>query len=371
MRNSNLKIFITLIFFCCGTATYAGLPYSGLSADGDVPVINIVVAADGTGDCGTIAEALEKVPHPNTTIFVIFIKNGIYNEKINIDEDNVMLIGENRNETKIIYAEQKWIWHCRNNPDDPLPAVVNISGSDCILKNITIRNNWGALHKNDPLPKLDCDIENYEAKVKPNGHQYALMLDGDANRLIVLDCRIIADGADTFCPWNKESGMYYVKGTYFEGWTDFVCPRGDCFITDSEFFCRGGVAALWHDGSESKEKKFVIMNSSFDGADNFRLGRYTHDAQFIIINSTVSGKAADKNIYQAKPDVEWGHRVYYSGCKSESGKLDWLKDNFSESGYLPAPEKINAVWTFGGRWDPEKYIAENHLDKIPEFTGRK
>lgn len=368
MKNNIKKIFFALLFICCLKVNYAGL---GNDAKQNSPQINLVVAADGSGDCTSISEALERVSGPNASIFVIFIKKGIYREKINIDEDKVMLLGEDRDATCIIYAEQKWIWQCRNNPDDPLPAVVNINASDVILKNLTIRNNWGALHQNDPLPKLDCDIENYEARVKPNGHQYALMLKGDSNRLIVLDCNIIADGADTFCPWNKESGMYFVKNTYFEGWTDFVCPRGDCFITDSEFFCRGGSAALWHDGSASKEKKFVIVNSRFDGVDNFKLGRYSHDAQFIIVNSAISAKVSDKNIYQSKPDVYWGHRVYYSGVKSEGQKYSWMQDNFKESKYLPSPEIINAVWTFGGKWDPEKYISENNIMRINTSDLRK
>lgn len=365
MKLNTKLLFTAALLISINTMGYALSTYAFDSINSNPPAINLIVAADNSGDCVTIGEALRKVPHPNKSIFVIFIKKGIYNEKISINEDNVLLVGEDRSETSIIYAEQKWIWQCRNNPEDTLPAVVNINGSGCTLINLTVRNNWGELHKNDPLPKLDCEIVNYEAKVKPNGHQYALLLSGDATKLIVLDCNIIADGADTFCPWNKTGGMYFIKGTYFEGWTDFVCPRGDCFITDSQFFCRGGVAALWHDGSASKEKKFVIKNSSFDGADSFKLGRYTHDAQFIIVNSVITARAADKNIYQAKPDAAWGHRVYFSGCKSEGKNFDWLKDNFSESGYLPPPEKINAVWTFGGKWDPEKEIAEKRLSEIP------
>jgi pectinesterase len=367
MKSKFIKCF-TLIFVLISFLS-PGLELSarqliGIVNNDEVIKPNIVVAKDGSGDYKTIGEALGRIPKENSSLFIVMIKNGTYNEKILIDKNHVMLLGESRAGTKIIYAEQKRIWECKNDPNDPLPAVVNVNGSNCSILNLTIKNNWGEIHKDDPIPEPDCEIDNYKEKFKPNGHQYAFKLSGNATKLIILNCNIIADGADTFCPWNHKNGMYYIKNTYFEGWTDFVCPRGDCFITDSEFFCRGGVAALWHDGSAAKEKKFVIMNSRFDGVKDFRLGRYTHDAQFIIVNSTISANAADKNIYQAKPDVEWGHRVYYSGCKSEGKSFEWLRDNFSQSGYLPEPGKINAAWTFGGNWDPEKFISENNIMKI-------
>jgi pectinesterase len=364
MKNKFWKISASN-FFLLITITASSLFSKNIgranSGSHDFPKPNIVVAKDGTGNYMTIGEALSKIPKGNSFLFVVFIKNGLYEEKILIDENFVMLVGESKEGTKIIYPEQKWIWECKNDPKDPLPAVVNITGSDCTILNLTIKNNWGELHQNDPLPKLNCGIDNYEARVKPNGHQYAFKLDGDATRLIVLNCSIIAAGADTFCPWSKENGIYYIKDTYFEGYTDFVCPRGDCYISDSKFFNKGGVATLWHDGSASKDKKFVVVNSQFDGVHDFKLGRYTHDAQIILINSTFSKNMADKNIYQAKPNVQWGERIYYYNCKREGEDYSWHKNNFNKSGYLPTPDKITPAWTFNGKWNPDIFIEENNL----------
>jgi pectin methylesterase-like acyl-CoA thioesterase len=321
---------------------------------------NIVVAKDGTGNYKTIGQALANVPKGNSSLFVVFIKNGLYEEKILVSENKVMLIGESKESTKIIYPEQQWIWQCKNDPNDPLPAVVNVTGSDCIFINLTIKNNWGELHKNDPLPKLNCDIEDYESKVKPHGHQLAFKLNKEGTRLIILNCKIIADGADTFSPASKSYGSY-IKDTYFEGYTDFVCPHGNCYISDSKFFNKGGGASLWHSGSTSKDDKLVVVNSSFDGIKDFKLGRYTHDAQMILINDTFSKNVADKKIYQAKPDVKWGERIYYYNCKREGGDFAWHKNNFSSSGYLPDVSKITAEWAFNGKWDPEKFIEKNKL----------
>ncbi|MFA7229229.1 MAG: hypothetical protein WC061_09345, partial [Melioribacteraceae bacterium] len=127
------------------------------------------------------------------------------------------------------------------------------------------------------------------------------------------------------------------------------------------FFNRGESPTLWHSGTMSRDEKLVVVNSSFDGIKDFKLGRYTHDAQIILINDTFSKNLADKKIYQAKPDVKWGERIYYYNCKREGGDFNWHKNNLSSSGYLPAPDMITAKWAFNGKWDPEKFIEINNL----------
>ena len=42
----------------------------------------IIVAKDGTGNYKTVQEALNAVPNENNTSVIIFIKNGIYKEKL-------------------------------------------------------------------------------------------------------------------------------------------------------------------------------------------------------------------------------------------------------------------------------------------------
>ena len=42
----------------------------------------IVVAQDGSGDFNKIQDALNSIPTETSDTFIIYIKNGIYNEKI-------------------------------------------------------------------------------------------------------------------------------------------------------------------------------------------------------------------------------------------------------------------------------------------------
>ena len=58
----------------------------------------ITVAKDGTGDFTSVNDAVKSIPNGNETIF---IKNGIYKERVEITANNVTLIGENANDTVI------------------------------------------------------------------------------------------------------------------------------------------------------------------------------------------------------------------------------------------------------------------------------
>ncbi|KAI3812157.1 hypothetical protein L1987_16863 [Smallanthus sonchifolius] len=64
---------------------------------------DVVVAQDGSGTFRTIMDAVRVVPKTNMRPFVIFIKQGIYNEYVNIPEhvNNVTFVGEGPTKTRI------------------------------------------------------------------------------------------------------------------------------------------------------------------------------------------------------------------------------------------------------------------------------
>src|SRR6476620_8290750 len=53
----------------------------------------------------SIQAAIEAAPAAPEKPYVIQIKNGIYKEKVIIDKPNIILIGENRDSTRLILAE--------------------------------------------------------------------------------------------------------------------------------------------------------------------------------------------------------------------------------------------------------------------------
>jgi pectinesterase len=70
----------------------------------------IVVAQDGSGTFRTIQEALNSIPKDNAKNIIILIKNGTYHEKIFVERSFVTLVGENRDSTRIVYAELRENW---------------------------------------------------------------------------------------------------------------------------------------------------------------------------------------------------------------------------------------------------------------------
>lgn len=65
------------------------------------PTPNVTVAADGTGDCLTIGEAVEKVPEKSEARFVVYVKEGTYNETVVVEKSkwNLMMYGDGKEKT--------------------------------------------------------------------------------------------------------------------------------------------------------------------------------------------------------------------------------------------------------------------------------
>jgi pectinesterase len=300
---------------------------------------DLIVATNGAGDFRSVQEALNSLPSEETTPVVILIRNGLYVEKLFIRRSRVTLVGENRDSTRIVYAELREEWNRSHAGSDWGAGVVNIDTgvTDFTLANLTVYNNHGSLYGTH------------------RKHQFAVR--GAGTRIMILSCNIISDGGDALALWNRDDGMYYHSDCYFEGWVDYVCPRGWCYVTDSRFFGHNTPSAsIWHDGSKDKRQKFVIKDSFFDGVANFPLGRNHLDAQFYLINCRFSANMADRPFYRppsSPREWQWGARHYFFNCHRDCGDFPWFQDNLQKAGGAPAPEQIDAAWTFDGMWDPE------------------
>ena len=71
----------------------------------------------------------------------------------------------------------------------------------------------------------------------------------------------------------------------------------------------------------------------------------------------------DANIGYAYSDkvldpCPWGQRTYYYGCEREGGHSGWLNDNLKTAPGSPEFHAVTALWTFDGKWDPERHIRD-------------
>ncbi|KAI9093876.1 hypothetical protein K1719_026874 [Acacia pycnantha] len=99
-----------------------------------------VVAKDGTGQYRTINEAVAAVKKKSESRFVIYVKEGVYVENVELKKDmwNVMIIGDGKNKTVISDS--------RNSVDGAPTfdtATFAVSGKGFIAKDIGFVNNAG------------------------------------------------------------------------------------------------------------------------------------------------------------------------------------------------------------------------------------
>ncbi|MCC6131223.1 MAG: pectate lyase [Acidobacteria bacterium] len=300
--------------------------------------VDLVVAQDGSGDVTTVQAALDALPQVASRIRVILVRRGIYREKVFITKSRLALVGEDRDATRIEFDVLRRDWRA-SHPDDWGAAVVNIGDdvTDLLLANLTIRNDYGSRNGGD------------------HDHQFALRSGGNSSRIALVHVNALSDGGDTVSLWNPFGGMTYYASCTFEGWVDFLCPRGTAYVTSSEFVAHSPTAAIWHDGSKDRDHKMVIRSSRFEGDPGFPLGRNNRDGQFYLLDCVFSANMADRPIYQpsAPETYAWEPRSYFDDCRSEGGDLPWIANNLRTADFAPAPSEITAEWTFCGQWDPE------------------
>ena len=103
-----------------------------------------IVAKDGTGNFTTIQSAIEACKSFPYQRIRIFIKNGVYHEKVFIPSWNtkISLIGESKDSTIITYDD--YFKKIDKGPNSTFyTATVLVQGNDFHAENLTIENSAG------------------------------------------------------------------------------------------------------------------------------------------------------------------------------------------------------------------------------------
>lgn len=313
----------------------------------------IVVDIKGKGNYRSIQAAINSLPDSSASPQIIYIKKGVYNEKIYLEKHNVVLMGEDREKTIITQSIARDKWRCLHN-DDWGVATVNVDANDITFQNLTIKNTFGFDWKKDEVIDCPLDTITHQKTLKKSSHQMALRT-MNATRLKAINCHFIAFGGDTVSPWDVSTGMFYFKDCIMEGGVDFYCPRGWAYAENCRFISHSGTAAIWHDGSKFGDSKTVLKNCSFEGFAGFNLGRFHRDAQFYLIDCTFSKNMADKDIFLVPTTnvIRWGRRVYYHNSHRIGGDYTWHKNNLETAPGSPKAKDITAAWVFKNKWQPQ------------------
>ena len=175
----------------------------------------IVVARDGTGQFRTVDEAIEVCRAFMDYHKVIFVKKGVYKEKLIIPQwlQNIEICGEDRDETIITFDDHANI----KTADRPKGMgtfrtyTLKIEGNAITLKNITIENNAARL-----------------------GQAVALHTEGD--RLRFINCRFLGH-QDTIYTGMAATRLYF-EDCYIEGTTDFIFGPSTAWFERCQIYCK-------------------------------------------------------------------------------------------------------------------------------------
>ena len=163
----------------------------------------IVVSRDGTGNFRTLQEAIESARAFMDYTVTIYVRNGVYKEKVIVPSwvENIDIIGEDRDKTIITYDDHANI----NKMGTFRTYTVKVEGSDITFKNLTIENNAAQL-----------------------GQAVALHTEGD--RLKFINWRILGN-QDTIYTGAKFTRLYF-KDCYIDGTTDFIFGPSTALFED-------------------------------------------------------------------------------------------------------------------------------------------
>lgn len=292
MRNIFTILFIALVFSL----------KAEIKAD-------LIVAKDGSGDFSTVQDAFLAVPDYRKQETVIYIKAGIYKEKLILPSTkvNVTIVGEDAEKTVLTYDDySSKLTRFGEGTGTSGSSSFFIFGNNFTAKNITFENSAGNV-----------------------GQAVAVRIDGD--RVQFFNCRFLGN-QDTLYPHSTTSRQYY-KNCYIEGTVDFIFGSSTALFDSCTIYCKQGGYITAASTARDSKYGFIFRNCKIEGtapAGSVYLGRPWRDhAKTVYINCEMS------DIIQPKGWHDWGkeaaHQTTFYAEYNNSGtgadltqRVNWM-----------------------------------------------
>ena len=181
------------IFFILSICIAASFQTAAQTANPQQYKYVFTVAKDGTGDYYNIQDAIDAMRVYPLASITLYIKNGVYNEKIELPANNtdVTFIGENVDSTIITWND----YSGKGKHTTFTSYTAKISGNRFRAENITFANSAG-----------------------PVGQALALYVDAD--KAVFKNCKFLGN-QDTIFTSGEQSRQLFTD-CYIEGTTDFI-----------------------------------------------------------------------------------------------------------------------------------------------------
>ncbi len=233
---------------------------SPIGSYGQEKQYDMVVAKDGSGDYQYVQDAIDACRAFTPKRLNIFIKNGVYKEKVLIPGwiTDISLIGESIDSTIITYDD-----HAGKGKMGTFDSyTVKIEGNDIVVENIAIANTAGEV-----------------------GQAVALHIEGD--RCVFRNCKFLGN-QDTMFASGENSRQYY-QDCYIEGTTDFIFGPATAVFEDCVIHSKKNSYITAASTPEWVAYGYVFIDCKFtaaEGVGEVYLGRPWRDyAQTVFIRA--------------------------------------------------------------------------------------
>ena len=189
------------------------------------------VAKDGTGDYTFIQDAIDAMRAYPLAAITLFIKNGIYNEKIDVPANNtdVTFIGENVDSTIIVFND----YSGKGKHTTFTSYTAKISGNRFTAENITFSNNAGTVGQ-------------------------ALALYVDADNAIFKNCKFLGNQDTIFA--SGENARQLFTNCFIEGTTDFIFGPATAVFQNCTIRCKTNSFITAANSPKANKYGFVFLD---------------------------------------------------------------------------------------------------------------
>lgn len=249
-----------------------------------------VVAEDGIGEYTSVQEAINAAPENRSKPWIIFIKNGSYEEQVVVPSNKpyIHLIGQDKYRTVIhlklnVGGEPKpeeknkeIYWSSSiHNPESPVykfeGAVFNVEAPYFYAENISFVNDYGVTSQNGPM---------------------ALAMKNKADCASFNNC-VFRSFQDTWQTSSNDQDRLYVKDCFIEGAVDYFFGGGDALLENCTLYNTRKGSVIVAPCQTNANFGYVFRNCIIDGNElamqgGLKLGRPWHNSpKAVFIHSTI------------------------------------------------------------------------------------